>query len=87
MVMWKDYSISYIKNNRSSSISVIAATLISALLLSLLCGLFYNLWNYEIERIELEEGDWQSRIASRMRLLTKKNPQIKERSLTFIFIP
>lgn len=62
MAMWKDYSVSYIKNNRSSSISVVAATLISALLLSLLCASFYNVWNYEIERIEMEEGGWQSRI-------------------------
>lgn len=60
--MWKDYSAGYIKNNRSSSMSVIIAAFISALLLSLLCGLFYNLWKYEVERIELEEGSWQSRI-------------------------
>lgn len=39
------------------------AAFISALLLSLLCGEFYNLWKYEVERIKLEEGGWQSRIA------------------------
>ena len=61
--MWKDYSMSYIKNNRASGISVMVAAFISALLLSLLCGLFYNLWVYEIERIKMEEGDWQGRIA------------------------
>lgn len=60
--MWKDYSSGYIKNNRSSSISIIIAAFISALLLSLLCGLFYNAWKYEVERIKLEEGGWQSRI-------------------------
>ncbi len=60
--MWNDYSKSYIKNNRASSLSVIAAAFISALLLSLLCSLFYNLWKYEAERIELEEGPWHSRI-------------------------
>lgn len=60
--MWKDYSSGYIKNNRSSSISVVVASFISAVLLSLLCGLFYNLWKYEVERIILEEGGWQSRI-------------------------
>lgn len=62
MDMWKDYSSGYIKNNRSAGISVIIAAFISALLLSLLLGLFYNTWKYEIERIELEEGGWQSRI-------------------------
>ena len=60
--MWKDYSAGYIKNNRASSMSVMVAAFISALLLSLLCGLFYNLWVYEIERIKAEEGDWQGRI-------------------------
>ena len=42
--------------------SVRIAAFISALLLSLLTGVFYNLWKYEVERIILEEGDWQSRI-------------------------
>ena len=54
--MWKEYSRDYIRNNRSSVLSVRVAALISALLLSLLCGSFYNMWKYEVERIELEEG-------------------------------
>ncbi len=61
--MWKDYSIGFIKKNRASSVSVLVAAFISALLLSLLCGLFYNFWNYEIESIVLEEGNWQGRIS------------------------
>ncbi len=61
--MWKEYSIGFIKRNRASSLSVLAAAFISALFLSLLCGLFYNFWNYEIESITLEEGNWQGRIA------------------------
>lgn len=64
--MWKDYSQGYLKNNRSSGISVMIAAFISALLLSLLCSLFYNLWKYEVERIEIEEGGWQSRIAGKL---------------------
>lgn len=60
--MWRDYSSGYIKNNRTSGISIMIAAFISALLLSLLCGLFYNAWKYEVERIEVEEGSWQSRI-------------------------
>ena len=60
--MWKDYSTGYIKNNRASSISVIVAAFISALFLSLLCCLFYNYWNYEVESVVLDEGDWQGRI-------------------------
>lgn len=61
--MWKDYSSGYLKNNRASCLSVMIAAFISALLLSLLCSLFYNLWNYEVERIKVEEGGWQGRIA------------------------
>lgn len=60
--MWKEYSAGYIKNNVSSSLSVRISAFVSALLLSLLCGLLFNAWKYEVERIGLEEGDWQSRI-------------------------
>lgn len=60
--MWKDYSIGFIKRNRASSLSVLVAAFISSLFLSLLCGLFYNFWNYEIASITLEEGNWQGRI-------------------------
>lgn len=60
--MWKDYSKSYIKNNRASSMSVIVAALIATFFLSLLCSMSYNFWVYEIERITLDEGDWQGRI-------------------------
>ena len=60
--MWREYSISYIKNNRASSISILAAAFISALFLSFLCSLFYGFWVYEVEGIILEEGDWQGRI-------------------------
>ena len=60
--MWKDYSSGYIKNNRSAGLSVMIAAFISALLLSLLCGVFYNLWKYEVESIRLEDGEWQSRV-------------------------
>ena len=61
--MWKDYSAGFLKNNRSSSLSVMIAAFISALLLSLLCGLFYNAWKYEVEQIQQEEGGWHSRIS------------------------
>lgn len=60
--MWREYSLSYMKNNRASSVSIIITSVISSLLLSLLCSLFYNLWAYEVERIKVEEGDWQGRI-------------------------
>lgn len=60
--MWKDYSKSYIKNNRASSISIIEAAFVATMFLSLLVSIAYNFWAYEIEKIILEEGGWQGRI-------------------------
>lgn len=60
--MWKNYSRSYIKNNRASSISIMAAALVAAMFLSLLCSIAYNFWTYDVQKIMLEEGDWQGRI-------------------------
>ena len=57
--MWKDYSKSYIKNNRTASVSIMAAALTAAMFLSLLCGIAYNFWIYEVEKITLDEGGWQ----------------------------
>ena len=60
--MWKDYSRSYIKNNRASSVSIMAAVLAATMFLSLLCSIAYNFWVYDVEQIILEEGGWQGRI-------------------------
>lgn len=60
--MWNVYSKSYIKNNRASSMSIMAAALLATMFLSLLCSTAYNFWRYEVEQIILEEGDWQARI-------------------------
>ncbi|MCM1143310.1 MAG: ABC transporter permease [Blautia sp.] len=80
--MWQNYSSGYRKNNRSSGRSVMIAAFLSALLLSLLCGLFYNMWKYEIERIELEEGGWQGRIEASLReeeiALIRSFPNVKD---------
>ncbi len=64
--MWKDYSVSYIKNNRSSSISILVAALISALCLSFLCTFFFNMWVSEIDNISRGEGDWHGRITGQI---------------------
>ena len=60
--MWKDYSKSYIKNNRASSISIMAAAFVAAMFLSCVCSMAYNFWAYDVEQIILEEGGWQGRI-------------------------
>ena len=60
--MWKNYSTDYIKNNRASGISIMAASFIAALFLSFLCCLFYNFWLDNIEGTKLEDGSWHGRI-------------------------
>jgi len=62
--MWKDYSFSFIKRNKASSISVIAASLIATLFLSLMCSLFFNFWTYETDGIIAEEGNWHGRLTA-----------------------
>ena len=62
--MWKDYSLSFIKSNRASSISVIVASLIATLFLSLICTLFFNFWAYETDGIITSEGNWHGRLTT-----------------------
>ena len=64
--MWKDYSLSYIRKNRASSFSVLAAALIAAAFLSLLFSLMYSMWDYERTRIVAEEGDYHARLTGRI---------------------
>lgn len=74
--MWKDYSSGFIKNNKASSLSIMAAALIATLFLSFLCTLFYNFWMDETARIILEDGDWDGRITgeiSELQLSTIKS--------------
>lgn len=64
--LWKEFSCSYIKNNRSSCITIIVAAFVAALLLSFLSSLFYNFWIGEVHNIIAEEGDWQGRITAEL---------------------
>ncbi len=60
--MWKEYSTSYIKNNKTTSVSLMVAALISAMFLSLITSVFYNMWIDNINQIVKDEGDWQAKI-------------------------
>ncbi len=63
--MWKEYSLSFIKNNKASSISIMIGALIASMFLSLICCLFYNMWQYDVNRIIYEEGDWQGALVGK----------------------
>ena len=60
--MWKEFSRSYLARNPAAGRTVAAAALAAAFFLSLVIGLFYNLWVYEVARIIREEGGWQARV-------------------------
>ncbi len=60
--MWKEYSRDDIRYNRASSMSVMIAVFISALLLSLLCSVLYNTWNYDVVRVKTKDGDYHARL-------------------------
>ena len=54
--MWRDYAIRYIKHNQVTSIFLAGITFLSSILLSLVCGVFYNLWIDHVHRQVLKTG-------------------------------
>ena len=60
--MWKDFSRSYLSHNPTAARTMAAAALAAAFFLALLCGLFYNAWAYDVDRILREEGSWHVRL-------------------------
>lgn len=62
--MWKDYSVNYLKKNKSTAVSIMVAVLVASMFISFLCTLFYNMRIDDIDRIKADEGDWQVRITA-----------------------
>lgn len=62
--MWKDYSKSYLKNNRAAGRPIMAAAFAATMFLSFLCSEAYNLWVYELEKVALKEGEWRTSAAN-----------------------
>lgn len=62
--MWKDYSVNYLKKNKSTAVSIMAAVLAASMFISFLCTLFYNMRIDDIDRIKADEGNWQVRITA-----------------------
>lgn len=57
-MMWTDYSVRYIKHNKMTSIFLAGISFLAAALLSLMCGVFYNLWADRVYRKTLLEGSY-----------------------------
>lgn len=64
MNLWKEYSLSYVKNNKASTISILTAAFVASVLLSFLCGIFYNIWVDDIHLIKQKEGEWHAKITA-----------------------
>lgn len=60
--MWKEYSLNYLKKNKSTAAFIVIAVFVASMFISLLSTLFYNMWTNDIDRIKASEGDWQARI-------------------------
>lgn len=60
--MWKHFSRSDLAHTPAAVRTMALAALAASFFLSLLCGLFYNAWTYEVDRILREEGAWQARL-------------------------
>lgn len=60
--MWKDFSRSDLAHSPGAVRTMALAALAASFFLALLCGLFYNAWTYEVDRILREEGGWQARL-------------------------
>lgn len=57
--MWNAYSASYIKNNKTGNRFIMIISFLAAMMLSLVSGLFYNLWADQVNiRSRLHSYFW-----------------------------
>lgn len=54
--MWNAYSASYIKNNKTGNRFIMRISFLAAMMLSLVSGLFYNLWVDQVNQTVAESG-------------------------------
>lgn len=54
--MWNAYSVSYIKNNKTGNRFIMIISFLASMMLSLVSGLFYNLWADQVNQTVAECG-------------------------------
>ena len=54
--MWNAYSASYIRNNKTGNRFIMIISFLASMMLSLLSGLFYNLWADQVNQTVAERG-------------------------------
>ena len=60
--MWKSFSRDDLAHTPAAVRTMALSALAASFFLALLCGLFYNAWTYEVDRVLREEGSWQARL-------------------------
>lgn len=60
--MWKSFSRDDLAHTPAAVRTMALSALAASFFLALLCGLFYNAWTYEVDRVLREEGGWQARL-------------------------
>ena len=60
--MWKNFSRDDLAHTPAAVRTMALSALAASFFLALLCGLFYNAWAYEVDRVLREEGSWQARL-------------------------
>lgn len=61
--MWKNFSRDDLAHTPAAVRTMALSALAASFFLALLCGLFFNAWTYEVDRVLREEGSWQARLA------------------------
>jgi len=57
--MWNAYSASYIRNNKTGNRFIMLISFLAAMMLSLLSGLFYNLWADQVKQTVVASGTYR----------------------------
>lgn len=60
--MWNAYSASYIKNNKTGNRFIMRISFLAAMMLSLVSGLFYNLWVDQVNSNRCRKWNFGGRI-------------------------
>ena len=55
--MWKAYSAGYIRNNKTGNRFIMTISFLASMLLSLVSGLFYNLWVDQVNQTIVATGN------------------------------
>lgn len=56
------YTLDYLKKNRRNSVAIMVAILMTATMLSALCGFMYNVYEHSLSSLLIETGNWHGEL-------------------------